>query len=76
MAVFEEEVTTSSVCSQAGWRSDALGHLPMMRSENGSTQPDRPAFERRVSFLRPHRIDADDFVQGSVSRLRERNGPF
>jgi hypothetical protein len=61
-------------------RANARANTPtpdrlMMRSENGSTQPDRPASERRVSFLRSHRIDADDSCKAAF-RDCVRNGPF
>ena len=72
----EEEVTTSPVCSQVGWCSVALGDLPMMRSENGSTQPDRTASERRASFLRPHRVDADDSGEAAFRDCVNATAPF
>jgi hypothetical protein len=57
VAAFEEKAATNPVRQQAEWCGDPDGDLPMIRSENGSTQPDRPDSERRVSFLG---LDADD----------------
>jgi hypothetical protein len=73
VAAFEEKATTNPVRQQADWCSDAGSDLPMIRSENASTQPDRRDFRAARVFFG---AQCRRFEQGSVPRLRERNGIF